>query len=282
MTAATLRTVSLADGTVVPALGMGTWYLGEDPDQHDIQLSALRTGIDIGLTLIDTAEMYGDGAAEELVGKAVTGRRDDVFLVSKVLPHHGTKRGVVEACERSLRRLGTDHLDLYLLHWRGPVPLAETVEAFEALVTVGHIRRWGVSNFDVPDLDELATVPGGDHVQTDQVLYNLARRGPEYDLLPWCRDAGMPLMAYSPVDHGRLIEHRAVLDMARAKGVTTAQLAIAWVLRQPDVFAVAKSSTRAHVIENRAAMEISFTPAELEELDRHFPPPFSKTPLEVL
>jgi diketogulonate reductase-like aldo/keto reductase len=282
MTATTVRTVSLADGTVVPALGMGTWYLGEDPDRHDLQLSALRTGIDIGLTLIDTAEMYGDGAAEELVGKAVSGRRDDVFLVSKVLPHHGTKRGIVEACERSLRRLGTDHLDLYLLHWRGPVPLAETVEAFEELVAIGRIRRWGVSNFDVADLDELLAVPGGDRVQTDQVLYNLARRGPEYDLLPWSRDEGMPLMAYSPVDHGRLLEHPAVLDMARDKGVTAAQLAIAWVLRLPDAFAVAKCSTRAHVIENRAAMEIRFTAAELEELDRHFPPPFRKVPLGVL
>jgi diketogulonate reductase-like aldo/keto reductase len=282
MTAATAHTVSLADGTVVPALGMGTWYLGEDPDRHDIQLSALRTGIDIGLTLIDTAEMYGDGAAEELVGKAISGRRDDVFLVSKVLPHHGTKRGTAEACQRSLQRLGTDHLDLYLLHWRGRVPLAETVEAFEALVDRGLIGRWGVSNLDVADVDELVTVPGGDHAQTDQVLYNLARRGPEYDLIPWCRTAGMPLMVYSPVDHGRLLGHPAVLDMARAKGVTAAQLAIAWVLRLPDVFAVAKCSTRAHVIENRAAMEIRFTSAESAELDRHFPPPFSKVPLEVL
>jgi diketogulonate reductase-like aldo/keto reductase len=282
MTATTIRAVSLPNGTTVPALGMGTWYMGEDPDGHDIQLAALRTGIEVGLTLIDTAEMYGDGAAEELVGRAIEGRRDSVFLVSKVLPSHATRRGTVAACQGSLQRLGTDHLDMYLLHWRGSVPLGETVEAFEELVRAGAIRCWGVSNFDAPDMDELVAVPGGERVQTDQVLYNLARRGPEYDLIPWCREAGMPLMAYSPVDHGRLLEHPAVRDMAAAKGVTPAQLAIAWVLRLPDVFAVAKASNRAHVIENRAAMEIGFSQAELDLLDRLFPPPFSKVPLEVL
>src|SRR4051812_40290199 len=282
MTATSARTLNLPHGATVPRLGMGTWYLGEDPDDRDIQVSALRTGIEAGLTLIDTAEMYGDGAAEELVGRAVAGRRDAVFLVSKVLPHHATRRGTAEACRNSLRRLGTDHLDLYLLHWRGRVPLAETVAGFEDLVQAGLIGRWGVSNFDAPDLDELASVPAGNRVQTDQVLYNLARRGPEYDLLPRCRETGMPLMAYSPVDHGRLIEHTAVRDMAADKGVTTAQLAIAWVLRLPDVFAVAKASTRAHVIENRAAMEIGFSREELDLLDRLFPPPSAKAPLEVL
>jgi diketogulonate reductase-like aldo/keto reductase len=282
MTATTARTVTLPRGATVPRLGMGTWYLGEDPDGRDIQLSALRTGIEIGLTLIDTAEMYGDGAAEELVGKAVAGRRDDVFLVSKVLPHHATREGTAKACQDSLRRLGTDHLDMYLLHWRGPVPLAEVVDAMEALVHAGLIACWGVSNFDAPDVDELVAVPGGDHVQTDQVLYNLARRGPEYDLVPMCRELGMPLMAYSPVDHGRLLEQPAVRRMAADKGVTPAQLAIAWVLRLPDVFAVAKASTRAHVIENRAAMEIGFSQDELDELDRIFPPPMAKVSLEVL
>jgi diketogulonate reductase-like aldo/keto reductase len=282
MTATTIRAVSLPNGTTVPALGMGTWYMGEDPDGHDIEVSALRTGIEVGLTLIDTAEMYGDGAAEELIGQAIAGRRDGVFLVSKVLPSHATRRGTVTACQASLRRLGTDHLDMYLLHWRGRVPLAETVEAFEGLVQAGLIGCWGVSNFDAPDMDELVAVPGGVRVQTDQVLYNLARRGPEYDLIPWGREAGMPLMAYSPVDHGRLIEHSAVRDMATLKGVTPSQLAIAWVLRLPDVFAVAKASNRAHVRENRAALEIGFTQAELDQLDRIFPPPFSKVPLEVL
>jgi diketogulonate reductase-like aldo/keto reductase len=282
MTATTNRAVTLPNGTTVPALGMGTWYMGEDPDGRDIELAALRTGIEIGLTLIDTAEMYGDGAAEELVGRAIAGRRDSVFLVSKVLPGHATRRGTVTACQDSLRRLGTDHLDMYLLHWRGRVPLAETVEAFEELVQAGLIGCWGVSNFDAPDLDELLLVPGGNRVQTDQVLYNLARRGPEYDLIPMCHQLGVPLMAYSPVDHGRLLEHPAVLDMARTKGVTAAQLAIAWVLRLPYVFVVAKASTRAHVIENRAALEIGFSQAELDLLDRIFPPPFSKVPLEVL
>jgi diketogulonate reductase-like aldo/keto reductase len=282
MTATSPRTVTLPGGATVPRLGMGTWYLGEDPDGRDIQLSALRTGMEIGLTLIDTAEMYGDGAAEELVGKAVAGRRDDVFLVSKVLPHHATREGTVKACQASLRRLGTDHLDMYLLHWRGSVPLEETVAGFEQLVEAGLIGCWGVSNFDAPDMEQLVAVPGGDHVQTDQALYNLARRGPEYDLVPWCRELGMPLMVYSPVDHGRLLQQPAVRRMAADKEVTPAQLAIAWVLRLPDVFAVAKASTRAHVIENRAAMEIGFSQDELDQLDRIFPPPTAKAPLEVL
>ncbi|MGY1740599.1 MULTISPECIES: aldo/keto reductase [unclassified Blastococcus] len=282
MSAVTGRTVSLPDGTTVPALGMGTWYLGEDPDGHDVQLDALRAGIDLGLTLVDTAEMYGDGAAEELAGRAIAGRRDDVFLVSKVLPHHATRQGTVDACQRSLRRLGTDRLDLYLLHWRGRVPVEETVAAFEALASRGLIRSWGVSNLDVPDLDRLVGLPGGNRVQTDQVLYNLARRGPEYDLIPWCRGRRMPLMAYSPIDHGRLVEHPAVRDLAAEKGVTTAQLAIAWVLRLPDVFAVAKASTRARVIENSAALEIGLSPEELDRLDQLFPPPSGKVPLDML
>jgi diketogulonate reductase-like aldo/keto reductase len=282
MTEPTIRTVSLPNGTTMPALGMGTWYLGEQPARHDTELAALRTGIEIGLTLIDTAEMYGEGAAEELVGQAVAGRRDDIYLVSKVLPHHATRQGTVQACQASLRRLGTDHLDMYLLHWQGRVPLAETVQGFEELVQAGLIGCWGVSNFDAPDLDRLVSVPGGDQVQTDQVLYNLGRRGPEYDLIPRCRQAGMPLMAYSPVDHGRLLEHSAVRDMATVKGVTPAQLAIAWVLRIPDVSVVAKASTRAHVTENRAAMEISFSQAELEQLEAMFPAPSSKEPLDML
>ncbi|MCW2618883.1 MAG: oxidoreductase [Modestobacter sp.] len=282
MTESTIRTVPLPNGTTMPALGMGTWYLGEQPARHDTELAALRTGIEIGLTLIDTAEMYGEGAAEELVGQAVADRRDDIYLVSKVLPHHATRQGTVHACQASLRRLGTDHLDMYLLHWQGRVPLAETVQGFEELVQAGLIGCWGVSNFDAPDLDRLVSVPGGDQVQTDQVLYNLGRRGPEYDLIPRCRQAGMPLMAYSPVDHGRLLEHSAVRDMATVKGVTPAQLAIAWVLRIPDVSVVAKASTRAHVRENRAAMEISFSQAELEQLEAMFPAPSSKEPLDML
>jgi diketogulonate reductase-like aldo/keto reductase len=282
MTATTIRAVSLPNGGTVPALGLGTWYMGEQSARRATELAALRTGIESGLTLIDTAEMYGGGAAEELVSEAIAGRRDSVYLVSKVVPSHATRRGTVEACQASLRRLGTDHLDMYLLHWRGRVPLAETVAGFGELVQAGLIGGWGVSNLDAPDLDELASVAGGARVQTDQVLYNLARRGLEYDLLPRCRAAGMPLMAYSPVDHGRLLEHPAVRDMAGAKGVTPAQLALAWVLRLPEVFAVVKASTPARVTENRAGMEIGFSPAELEQLDRVFPPPSSKVPLEML
>jgi diketogulonate reductase-like aldo/keto reductase len=282
MTAPTIRAVSLPNGGTVPALGLGTWYMGEQPARRATELAALRTGIESGLTLIDTAEMYGGGAAEALVSEAITGRRDSVYLVSKVMPSHATRRGTVDACKASLRRLGTDHLDMYLLHWRGRVPLAETVAGFEELVQAGLIGDWGVSNFDAPDLDELASLSGGARVQTDQVLYNLAHRGPEYDLLPRGRAAGMPLMAYSPVDHGRLLEHPAVRDMAGAKGVTPAQLALGWVLRLPEVFAVVKASTPARVMENRAAMEIGFSPAELEQLDRMFPPPSSKVPLEML
>lgn len=282
MTAPTIRTVSLPNRADIPALGMGTWYMGEAPHRRRAELAALRTGIEIGLTLIDTAEMYGDGAAESLVGEAIAGHRDEVFVVSKVLPGNASLRGTVAACQASLRRLGTDHLDMYLLHWRGRFPLDETVEAFEALEQAGLIGCWGVSNFDASDMDELVAHPGGARVQTDQVLYNLARRGPEYDLTPWAEEFGIPVMSYSPVDHGRLLEHPAVLDMARFKGVTTAQLAIAWVLRLPYVCAIAKASTRAHVIENRAAMEITFSEAELAQLDMIFPPPVSKKPLEVL
>lgn len=282
MTASAIRAVSLPNGGIVPALGLGTWYLGEQRAGRAAEFAALRTGLENGLTLIDTAEMYGGGAAEELVGEAIAGRRDSVFLVSKVMPSNATRRGTVEACQASLRRLGTDYLDLYLLHWRGRVLLVDTVAAFEELVQAGLIRGWGVSNFDAQDLDELASVPGGARVQTDQVLYNLARRGAEYDLLPRCRESGMPLMAYSPVDHGRLLGDPAVSDMAAAKGVTSAQLALAWVLRDPKVFAIVKASTPVRVAENRAAMEITFSPAELERLDQMFPPPSGKTPLEML
>ena len=282
MSTPTIRAVSLPDAGTVPALGLGTWYMGERPDRRPTELAALRTGIENGLTLIDTAEMYGDGAAEELVSEAIAGQRDSIYLVSKVVPSHATRRGTVEACQASLRRLGTDYLDMYLLHWRGRVPLAETVAGFEELVQAGLIRSWGVSNFDTDDLDQLASVPGGARAQTDQVLYNLARRGPEYDLLPRCRQAGIPLMAYSPVDHGRLLEHPTLRDMAGAKEVTPAQLALAWVLRLPEVFAIVKASTPARVAENRAAIEISFSTNELKELDQIFPPPSSKEPLEML
>ncbi|MGH1548810.1 aldo/keto reductase [Leifsonia poae] len=263
-------------------LAQGTWYMGEDASRHDSELDALRTGIDAGLTTIDTAEMYGDGASELLVGEAIAGRRDDVYLISKVLPTNAHGRRMGESCRDSLRRLGTDHLDLYLLHWRGRHPLSETVAGFEELLREGLIRSWGVSNFDTDDMDELVAVPGGDRVATDQVLYNLETRGPEVDLLPWCRDARVPLMSYSPIGHGSLLRTSSLASLAEAKGVTAAQIAIAWVLRHPDVFAAAKASTREHVLENRAAMDVTFTPDELDQLDQLFPRPPRKVPLEVL
>ena len=282
MTAPRMRAVTLPDGTAAPALGMGTWYLGEDPDGHDIQLDALRAGIDIGLTLIDTAEMYGDGAAEDLIGEAIEGRRDEVFLVSKVLPHHATFDGTVAACKASRRRLQTEWLDLYLLHWRGDIPLAETVAAFEALKAAGAIRHWGVSNFDAGDMEDLVVVEGGENVETDQVLYNLARRGIEYDLMPWAEEEEMPLMAYSPIEQGRLLDAPALANVAARHHVTPAQVALAWVLRHEEVIAIPKAASPAHVDENRAALDLHLSVQDIAHLSRAFPPPTSKVPLEML
>ncbi|MEU5250108.1 aldo/keto reductase [Streptomyces longwoodensis] len=273
------RTVVLPCGAAVPALGQGTWGMGEDPGRRAAEVSALRAGLDLGMTLVDTAEMYGDGAAEDVVAEAVAGRRDEVFLVSKVLPSHADAAGVTRACRGSLRRLRTDRIDLYLLHWRGAVPLEETVEAFESLVREGTIGSWGVSNLDV---DDLADLPPGAGPQTDQVLYNLSRRGPEYDLLPRCRELSVPVMAYSPVEQGRLLGHPALRDVAAAHGATPAQIARAWVLRHDDVIAIPKASSRAHVQENAAALEVDLTAEDLATLDRAFPPPRSKQPLEML
>ncbi|HWV76689.1 MAG TPA: aldo/keto reductase, partial [Isoptericola sp.] len=247
-------TVTLPDGRAVPALGQGTWYLGETRSRRADELAALRTGLDLGLTLIDTAEMYGEGAAEELVGEAVAGRRDDVVLVSKVYPWHADARGTVEACRASLRRLGTDRLDLYLLHWRGGVPLAETAAALDALVQAGDVLGWGVSNLDVDDLRELDGVAGGlgSACQTDQVLYNLSRRGPEHDLLPFLRERGVATMAYSPVEQGRILGDPALRKVARRHGATPAQVALAWVLAGEGVVAIPRSGSAEHVRENAA------------------------------
>jgi diketogulonate reductase-like aldo/keto reductase len=281
MTATAVRSVSLPSGEQIPALGMGTWHLGEDPLLRETELVALRTGLDLGMTLIDTAEMYGDGVTEDLVGEAIAGRRDEVFLVSKVVPQHATREGTVAACRASLHRLRTDHLDLYLLHWRGRVPVAETLAGFADLMAAGAIRYWGVSNFDVDEMAELTGLPGGAAVQTDQVLYNLMRRGIEYDLLPWCLDNGIPIMAYSPVEQGLLLGHPAVRGVADRHGVSAAQVALAWVLRQDGVVAIPKAGTPKHVYEDRAALELRLTPADLVELDAAFPPPTRKVPLEL-
>ncbi|MBO8196170.1 aldo/keto reductase [Streptomyces oryzae] len=274
-----MRTVNLPSGTPVPALGQGTWHMGDDPARRAQELDALRAGVDLGMTLIDTAEMYGSGAAEELVGEAVRGRRDEVFLVSKVLPSNADRRGTVESCRASLRRLGTDRIDLYLLHWRGGVPLPETVEALEGLVRAGDIRFWGVSNLDT---DDLADLPEGAVPATDQVLYNLSRRGAEFELLPRCRELSVPLMAYSPVEQGRLLDHPALRRVADAHGATPAQVALAWVLRHDDVIAIPKASSRSHVEENRAAADLRLTEEDLAALDEAFPPPSRKRPLDIL
>src|SRR4030088_1351506 len=248
-----VRMTRLPSGEAIPSLGQGTWGMAEDARRRKEEVAALRLGIDLGMTLIDTAEMYADGGAEELVGEAIDGRRDELSLVSKVLPENATKSGTVTACEHSLRRLGTDRLDLYLLHWRGNVPLEETLDAFAALVDAGKIRYWGVSNFDVVDMIELWRLDGGAKVATDQVLYNLTRRGIEYDLMPWCRSRNIPIMAYSPIEQGRLLNHRDLRVVAARQGARPAQVALAWLLRQDGIVAIPKEANVAHVRGNHAA-----------------------------
>lgn len=277
-----MKTVALPSGEQAPAFGLGTWRMGENPAKRAEEIAALRLGLDLGAALIDTAEMYGDGRAEELVAEAIAGRRDETFLVSKVLPEHAAARGVIAACTRSLRRLRTDRLDLYLLHWRGSVPLAETIEAFMALERAGKIRYYGVSNLDLADMEELWSVPGGPLAAADQVLYNLTRRGIEWDLLPWLRDRGVPLMAYSPIEQGALASNRKLGDFARRRGMTPVQAAIAWLLAKDDVIVIPKTGRRERLKENLGALEHQLTPAELVELDGMFPPPPGPRPLEML
>lgn len=277
-----MRTTKLPSGEAVPILGQGTWYMGDEPRRRADEIATLRQGLDLGMTLVDTAEMYGDGASEKLVGEAIAGRRDEVFLVSKVLPSNASRSGTIAACERSLRRLGTDRIDLYLLHWRGRTPFAETIAAFEALQDAGKIRHWGVSNMDVSDMQELLRAPGGDAVATNQVLYNLTRRGIEYDLLPQAQQRGLPLMAYSPIEQGRLADYPEVEDIAERHGVTAAQVALAWVLRQQGVIAIPKASRPEHVKLNRAALDLKLTQEDLDELDDAFMPPAGPEPLEMI
>jgi diketogulonate reductase-like aldo/keto reductase len=256
--------------------------MGDDARRRADEIASLRLGLDFGMTLIDTAEMYGNGASEKLVGEAIAGRRNEVFLVSKVLPSNASRAGTIAACEASLRRLGTDRIDLYLLHWRGRVPFAETIAAFEALQDAGKIRHWGVSNMDVDDLKEVLHAKGGDAVSTNQVLYNLTRRGIEYDLLPQSQARGLPLMAYSPIEQGRLTDYPEVQDIADRHGVTPAQVALAWVLRQQGVIAIPKASSPAHVWENHAALNLQLTAEDLAELDAAFPPPEGPESLEMI
>jgi aldehyde reductase len=277
-----MKQVSLSSGERVPALGQGTWYMGEDRSARQEEVAALQLGLDLGLTLIDTAEMYAEGGAEQVVGEALVGRRDQAFLVSKVYPHNASRQGAIAACERSLQRLKTDHIDLYLLHWRGPYPLAETVEAFEALQRAGKIRHWGVSNLDLTDMQELRRVPGGEACAANQLLYNLSRRGIEWDLLPWLRQQGVATMAYSPIEQARLLGQKGLQDFARRHSMTPAQAALAWLLAQEGVIAIPKSAHLIRVRENAAAREIALDPAQLAELDRLFAPPTGPSALEML
>ena len=277
-----MRTTKLQSGDAVPVLGQGTWGMGEHAENQKDEIDALRFGLDAGMRLIDTAEMYGDGAAEELVGKAIAGRRSEAFLTTKVYPHNATRAGAIAACERSLRRLACDHIDLYLLHWRGNVPLADTMDAFMALRHSGKIRHYGVSNLDLADMQELWTVPGGSANATNQLLYNLARRSIEWDLLPLLRARGVPVMAYSPIEQGRLVANRKLTDFAKRHGMTPAKAALAWLLAHDDTIVIPKTSHREHLRENLAALEIRLTTAQLAELDQLFPPPKGRRPLEML
>ena len=276
-----IPSITLPAGESVPALGQGTWYMGDSGHRRADEVKALQTGLDLGLTLIDTAEMYADGGAEGVVGAAIAGRRDGVFLVSKVLPSHARRAATIAACERSLRRLGTDRLDLYLLHWRGNYALEDTLSGFAALQQAGKIRHWGVSNFDVEDMEELLAA-GGAAVATLQVLYNLSRRGIEHDLLPWCAAHHLPVMAYSPIEQGRLLGHPTLAQIGAAYRATPAQVALAFLLTRPGVIAIPKSGTPSHVEENARAADLTLSAADLDALDAAFPPPRRKQPLEML
>ncbi len=277
-----IPTVALPGGERVPILGIGTWNMAEKHATRTDEIAALRTAVDLGMTLIDSAEMYGAGAAETLVAEAIGDRRDEVFLVSKVMPRNATTRGTISSCEASLRRLKTDRLDLYLLHWRGSVPLDETLEAFDRLRGEGKIRHWGVSNFDVDDMEEVMARAAATPLATNQILYNLTRRGVEGDLVPWSGARGIPLMAYSPLEQGLLARHKTLHVIGERLTATPAQVALAWVLRQPAMIAIPKASHVEHVRQNRAALAIEFAPEDLAELDQAFPPPTRKIPLEMI
>ena len=277
-----MKSVALPSGERVPACGQGTWHMGDNARTRAEEIATLRLGLDLGATLIDTAEMYGEGEAEKLIAEAIAGRRDEVFLVSKVYPHNATRKGAVAACERSLRRLRTDRIDLYLLHWRGEVPFAETMAAFAALKDAGKIRHYGISNLDLEEMQELWSIPGGEGVETNQLLYNLTRRGIEWDLLPWLRERRVPVMAYSPLEEGRLIRNKKLIAFAQEHDMTPAQAALAWLLAKDDIIVIPKTSSRERLRENLGAVEISLTTAQLKALDALFPPPKTKRPLELL
>lgn len=275
-------TVTFPHGISVPALGLGTWQMGEHAKMASIEVESLKRGLDLGMNLIDTAEMYAEGGAEEITGEAIAGRRDDVFLVSKVYPWNASRQGVIDACDRSLERLRTDRLDLYLLHWRGEHPLAETVAGFEELRQTGKIGAWGVSNFDLDDMQELMALPEGRNCVANQVLYNLSRRGIEYDLLPWCQERGIVVMAYSPIEQGRILRHPELIRIAKAYQATPAQVALAFLLERDGLIAIPKSANPQRVEENAGAAELDLSDEDLAALDAAFPPPEGKHPLEMI
>jgi diketogulonate reductase-like aldo/keto reductase len=277
-----LPRVILPDGESIPAFGLGTWHMGEDRRRAAEETAAVKLGIELGMTLIDTAEMYGNGGAEEVVSNATAGLRDGLFIVSKVLPYNASRQGVIEACERSLKRLKTDRIDLYLLHWRGSVPLAETVAAFAQLQRDGKIRHHGVSNFSTEDMKEWVGLAGGESVASNQILYNLSRRGPEWELIPWCRQCRISIMAYSPLEQGRMLGNRGLQQVAQRHGATAAQVALAWLLRQDGMIVIPKATRPEHVRENRGALDLKLTDEDLAALDRAFPPPKGRTPLGML
>jgi diketogulonate reductase-like aldo/keto reductase len=279
---ADMPAVTFPDGTTVPALGLGTWTMGEREDRAAKEIAALSLGLDLGMTLVDTAEMYAEGGAEKVVARAIAGRRDRLFVVSKVYPHNAGRKSAISACERSLKRLGTDRLDLYLLHWRGQVPLAETVAAFERLRTDGKIIRWGVSNFDTADMRELFALAEGQRCATNQVLYHLGERGIEWELLPWLRERRIPVMAYSPLGQGALLRDAKLASIGRRCGATPAQIALAWLLRSPDIVAIPESADLAHIRGNRATASVRLDLPTLDAIDAAFAPPAGPTPLSVI
>ena len=277
-----LPQVTLRNGERVPVLGQGTWHMGEDRRHSAEEVSALKLGIDLGMTLIDTAEMYGSGKSEEIVGEAARGQRDKLFIVSKVLPYNASQKGTIEACERSLKRLKTDRIDLYLLHWRGSVPLAETLAAFTRLQRDGKIRHHGVSNFDLDDMQEWVALAGGDAVAANQILYNLQRRGPEWEVIPWCRERRVAIMAYTPLGQGRLLQNRGLAEIAARHGATPAQVALAWLLSRDGTMVIPKATRAEHVRENRGALDLTLTADDLAAIDRAFPPPKGRSALGML
>jgi diketogulonate reductase-like aldo/keto reductase len=277
-----MQTVTLPSGERVPAVGLGTWQIGDRAALRAEEIATIRLALDLGARLIDTAEMYGEGRSETLVGEAIQGRRDEVFLVSKIYPHNASRDGTVAACERSLRRLGTDRIDLYLLHWRGQVPLAETIDAFLALRRAGKIRHFGVSNLDLEDMQELWALPGADAVATDQLLYNLTRRGIERDLLPWLRERRIPVMAYSPIERAELVRNKKLRQFARRHAMTPAQAALAWLLAHGDIIVIPKTGNRERLKENLGALEHALTAAQAAEIEQLFPAPARAHALEVL